>query len=179
MEKVLLHICCGVCASSAVQRLRGENFYVVGFFYNPNIHPQEEYLKRQEVAGRVARILEFDLIPGAYDKDAWFAKTKDLKNEPEGGQRCLVCFKMRLEEAQKKAKELSINKFTTTLTVSPHKDTAAVNEIGEALGPSEFVTRDFKKQDGFRLAMEFAQQYNLYRQDFCGCIYSRKAKKLN
>jgi predicted adenine nucleotide alpha hydrolase (AANH) superfamily ATPase len=174
MEKILLHICCGVCASPVVGKLREENFDVVGFFYNPNIHPEEEYLKRLDVAREVARILGFELIPGAYDKDLWFANTKGLENEPEGGLRCSVCFKMRLKETQKKARELNINKFTTTLTVSPHKNTKTINEMGGLISPSEFLVRDFKKQNGFKLAMEFAKRYNLYRQHYCGCIYSRK-----
>jgi predicted adenine nucleotide alpha hydrolase (AANH) superfamily ATPase len=155
-------------------KLREENFDVVGFFYNPNIHPEEEYLKRLDVAREVARILDFELIPGSYDKDSWLAKTRGFENEPEGDRRCSVCFKMRLEETQKKARELNINKFTTTLTVSPHKSTKTINELGKAVSPSEFLASDFKKQDGFGLAMKFARRYNLYRQNYCGCIYSRK-----
>ncbi len=177
MEKILLHICCGVCASSVAAKLREKNFDVVGFFYNPNIHPEEEYLKRLDVAREVARILGLELILGAYDKDAWFANTKGLENEPEGGRRCSVCFKMRLKETQKKARELNINKFTTTLTVSPHKSTKIINELGRAVSPSEFLVSDFKKQNGFKLAMEFAKRYNLYRQNYCGCIYSRNARR--
>ena len=174
MKRILLHICCGVCASSVVGKLREEDFEVIGFFYNPNIHPQEEYLKRQGVAREVARILGLELIRGAYDKDAWFSNTKGLENEPEGGRRCSVCFKMRLKETQKKARELNINKFTTTLTVSPHKSTKTINEIGRLISPSEFLASDFKKQDGFKLAMKFARRYNLYLQNYCGCIYNRK-----
>lgn len=173
MEKVLLHICCGVCASSVVQKLREENLDVTGFFYNPNIHPREEYFRRLELAEQVAGILKFELIPGAYDKEDWFRRTGGLENEPEGGLRCPICFRMRLEETQKKAKEMGVKKFTTTLTVSPHKKSEVVNEIGRAVSASEFLSRDFKKQDGFKLAMEFAKRYNLYRQDYCGCIYSR------
>jgi hypothetical protein len=177
MEKILLHICCGVCASSAVAKLREKNFDVVGFFYNPNIHPEEEYLKRLDVAREVARILDFELISGTYDKEVWLEKTKSLEGEPEGGRRCSACFKMRLEEAQKKAKEMGIKKFTTTLSASPHKDVGVINEIGRSISPSEFLVSDFKKQNGFKLAMEFAKRYNLYRQNYCGCIYSRNARR--
>ncbi len=177
MKDILLHICCGVCASSVVERLRKEGFKPAGFFYNPNIHPEAEYLKRQEAAKQVARILKFELIPAAYDKDNWLTRVKGLENEPEGGKRCPVCFKVRLEETQKKASQMNISRFTTTLTVSPHKNTAIINEIGRTVSPSGFLTCDFKKQDGFRLAMEFARCYNLYRQNYCGCVYSRNAKQ--
>jgi len=172
MREIFLHICCGVCASSVVEKLRKEGFKPLGFFYNPNIHPDEEYLKRQGVAKKVAEILKFDLIIGSYDKDSWFTKVKGLNQEPEGGRRCLVCFKMRLEETQRKADKLKIHLFTSTLTVSPHKDTRVINAIGKQLSPQKFLGFDFKKQEGFRLAIEFAKRYNLYRQNYCGCIYS-------
>ena len=174
MKKVLLHICCGVCASSVVKKLREEDFNVVGFFYNPNIHPQEEYLKREAQAREVARILKFDLITGNYDKDNWIEGIKGLENEPEGGKRCSVCFKIRLQETQKKSRQLNIPKFATTLTVSPHKDTAIINKIGKEISPAGFLDYDFKKESGFQLAIEFAKRYNLYRQNYCGCIYSKK-----
>jgi predicted adenine nucleotide alpha hydrolase (AANH) superfamily ATPase len=174
MKEILLHICCGVCASSVVQRLRQENFFVLGFFYNPNIHPETEYLKREGVAKQVAHILKFELIPAVYDKDNWFVKTKGLEDEPEGGRRCSICFRMRLEQTQRKAIQMNISRFTTTLTVSPHKNSAIINDIGKAISPSGFLAYDFKKQDGFKLANKFAKQYNLYRQDYCGCMYSAK-----
>jgi len=177
MKEILLHICCGVCASSVVQRLREESFSVVGFFYNPNIHPEAEYLKRRQVACEVSRILKFELIPASYDKDNWFTKIKGLENEPEGGLRCSTCFKIRLEETQKKASQMNMPRFTTTLTVSPHKNTAIINDIGRAISPYGFLACDFKKQDGFRLAIDFAKQYNLYRQNYCGCIYSKTSKE--
>jgi len=174
MKKVLLHICCGVCASSVVKKLREEDFNVVGFFYNPNIHPQEEYLKREAQAREVARIIKFDLITGNYDKDHWLAKTKELKDEPEGGKRCNLCFEIRLKQTSRKAKQLEFDYFTSTLSVSPHKKTAVINAIGRAIDQKGFIAFDFKKQDGFQLAIEFAKRYNLYRQNYCGCIYSRK-----
>jgi predicted adenine nucleotide alpha hydrolase (AANH) superfamily ATPase len=176
MEKILLHICCGVCSSSVVERLREEGYQPIGFFYNPNIHPQEEYLRREDTAKQAARILKFELIPASYDKDGWLVKTKGLENEPEGGRRCPVCFKMRLEETEKMARKMNIPKFTTTLSVSPHKNSAVINDIGSKLSPSNFLARDFKKHDGFKLAIEFSKRYNLYRQIYCGCIYSRNAK---
>ncbi|MFH1678548.1 MAG: epoxyqueuosine reductase QueH [Candidatus Omnitrophota bacterium] len=176
MEKVLLHICCAVCAGSVVQRLRDDGFHIVGYFYNPNIHPQEEYFKRQEAAIEVARILKFELIPGIYDNDNWLSAIKGLEDEPEGGKRCSVCFKMRFEETMKKSMQMNIPKFSSTLTVSPHKNTTVINEIGREASSSRFLAYDFKKQDGFKLAIEFAKRYNLYRQNYCGCVYSFKVE---
>lgn len=179
MQKLLLHICCGVCAGVVVQRLRQEGFDVRGFFYNPNIYPREEYLRRQETARKVAGILDFEIICAPYEKDLWLAKTKGLEGELEGGRRCLLCFKMRLEAAQKKARLLGISKFATTLTISRHKNSAAINKTGRAISREEFLARDFKAQDGFKLAMEFARSYNLYRQTYCGCIYSSQGPSLS
>ena len=178
MREILLHICCGICASSVVERLREEKFQPIGFFYNPNIHPEVEYLKREQIAKGVAKILKFELILGAYDKDGWFAETHGLENEPEGGKRCNLCFQMRLQEANRKARELRLDYFTTTLTVSPHKSTPMINETGRVVSPSAFLARDFKKQGGFQLAIEFAKRYNLSRQNYCGCIYSKNAKPI-
>jgi predicted adenine nucleotide alpha hydrolase (AANH) superfamily ATPase len=176
MKQILLHICCGVCASPAVERLREQGFEPLGFFYNPNIHPEQEYLKREDTTKQVADILKFRLIPAAYDKQEWLEEVKGLEKEPEGGRRCLICFRMRLKQAQQKALQMNISKFTTTLTVSPHKNTSAINQIGKAIDSSRFLECDIKKQDGFRLAIEFAKRYNLYRQNYCGCIYSKNAK---
>ena len=156
-----------------MQRLREEGMTPLGFFYNPNIHPEEEHQRRLEVVDEIAHNLDFELIKGTYDRDHWFQLIKGLENEPEGGRRCLACFRMRLEQTYSKAKELNIAQFATTLTVSPHKNTVAINNIGKAAGPSRFLSCDFKKKDGFRLAIEIAQRYNLYRQNYCGCIYSK------
>ena len=157
-----------------MKRLREENFQVLGYFYNPNIHPQEEYNEREDVVKQVAAILDFELVPAAYDKDNWLNLTEGLESEPEGSSRCAVCFKIRLAETQKKAEQMNIPHFCTTLTVSPHKNAEVINNIGKQLSDSGFVAHDFKKQEGFKLAMEFSKQYNLYRQDYCGCIYSQK-----
>ena len=173
MQKILLHICCGICASSVVERLRKEGYEPIGFFYNPNIQPEEEYRQRQETLKRVAEILKFKLIQPKYTQDIWQEKIKGLENEPEGGARCLVCFRLRLEEARARAAGMKLTKFTTTLTVSPHKNSAAINQIGKAIDPDGFLAFDFKKQDGFKLAIQFAERYNLWRQHYCGCSYSR------
>ncbi|MFH1577854.1 MAG: epoxyqueuosine reductase QueH [Candidatus Omnitrophota bacterium] len=175
MKKILLHICCGICASSVVQRLRHEGFKVFGVFYNPNIHLEDEYRRRLGVAREVCEILKFDLIPADYNKDNWLGQVKGLEDEPEGGKRCNLCFKQRLQETARKAQESGIDYFATTLSISPHKKAALINKIAKSIGgPIKFFDCDFKKKGGFALAIEFAKRYNLYRQNYCGCIYSKQ-----
>ncbi|MEW6620785.1 MAG: epoxyqueuosine reductase QueH [bacterium] len=174
MKTIGLHICCGICGGGVVERLREERFKVIGFFYNPNIYPEQEYKRRLEVAQQVSQILDFELIEGEYDKDNWVKLTENLKDEPEGGKRCEVCFWIRLNATFKKFRELNIPYFATTLTVSPHKNSVLINKIGRDLGGEAFLERDFKKKEGSKLAMNFAKQHNLYRQNYCGCMYSIK-----
>ena len=171
--KLLLHICCAVCASSCIERLRQEGHQVSGYFYNPNIQPLSEYMKRLEHTRRLASMMNFPLIVGEYDMHSWFVQVKGLEDEPEGGKRCAECFAMRLKATAKIVKINVFDAFTTTLTVSPHKNTKVVNEIGQHIGDNLFLRRDFKKQDGFKRAQEVAKQKRIYRQDYCGCIFSQ------
>jgi len=175
--KILLHICCGVCAASVVERLRQEGHEVIGFFFNPNIHPSQEYERRLEVARQVAKRLNFPLKLGPYWPKEWLRKTLSLRNEPEGGERCRVCFRLRLLETYRKLFELGGEVFTTTLTVSPHKSAQVINQIGREIGGEHFLERDFKKRDGFKRSIELAKSWGLYRQDYCGCIYSLKERR--
>ena len=175
--KILLHICCAVCASSVLERLRQEGHEVIGYFYNPNIHPRGEYLKRLQETEELARRENFPLIIGDYDVNGWFVRTKGLEKEPEGGRRCARCFRLRLEATVKVAKEKGFAAFTTTLTVSPHKNAQAINEIGRKIDQVLFLKRDFKKQDGFKRAQELSRELNLYHQDYCGCIFSLDERK--
>ncbi|MBU3934279.1 MAG: epoxyqueuosine reductase QueH [Candidatus Omnitrophica bacterium] len=170
--RVLLHICCAVCAGSCLETLRREGHEVGGYFYNPNIQPQEEYLKRLQEAEKLARQENFSLIIGEDEPDKWFSRIKGLEEEPEGGRRCARCFSLRLEKTAKVAQEKGFAAFTTTLTVSPHKNARVINEIGRDVGGGLFLGRDFKKKDGFKRAQQLARRYNLYHQDYCGCIYS-------
>lgn len=170
--KVLLHICCAVCASFSIEKLRQEGCDLNGYFYNPNIQPEEEYLKRLKETEKLAERQKLPLIVGDYEVDKWRLWIKDLEDEPEGGRRCGRCFALRLEETLKKAKEKAFDAFTTTLTISPHKNSQAINEIGQKAGGNLFLARDFKKQDGFKRTQELARQHNIYRQHYCGCIYS-------
>lgn len=173
-QSVLLHICCGVCASSVIEQLRKQGYEVIGFFYNPNIYPYEEYKKRFEVAKKVSQILNFNLIEGSYDLDTWMRLTQDYDKEPEGGKRCELCFRIRLEESYKITNNMNLSYFTTTLTVSPHKDASIINSIGAQIGGEKFLVRDFKKKDGFKNAIEFAKKHSFYRQNYCGCRFSMK-----
>jgi len=171
---IVLHICCGVCAAGVAERLFAEGHSVSGLFHNPNIHPPEEYDRRLEAARTVAGKLVFPLSDAPYKPQEWLEATKGLADQPEGGERCPVCFRMRLEAAHRYMKEHGYDAFTSTLTVSPHKDAEAINRIGRDIGGESFLARDFKKQDGFRRAVELAEKWGLYRQNYCGCLYSRR-----
>ena len=170
--KIVLHICCGVCAAGVVERLTSEGHEVHGFFYNPNIHPIEEYEKRLEVAHRVAEELNFPLKVGPYTPEDWLEETSGLENEPEGGRRCEVCIRDRLKKTYLYTEYYGYDAFTTTLTISPHKSAEIVNRIGRELSGDRFLVRDFKKKEGFKRASELAKKWALYRQNYCGCVYS-------
>jgi len=172
--KVVLHICCGVCAAGAVEVLIKEGHEVVGFFYNPNIHPAEEYQRRLETTQRVARELNFWLEVPAYEPEEWLSQTSSLKDEPEGGRRCQVCYRLRLEKTYDYMAACGADAFTTTLTISPHKSAQIINKLGQEIGDEKFLVRDFKKKDGYKRAVQLAKQWELYRQDYCGCIYSMR-----
>lgn len=174
--KVLLHVCCGVCAAGVVERLTSEGHEVIGLFYNPNIHPTEEYHRRLEVANRVAEEFGFPLIVSLYEPDEWFQEAEPLAAEPEGGKRCEACFQLRLQKACDYMVEQQADAFTTTLTIGPQKSADIINRIGRDIGGERFLVRDFKKKAGFQRAMELAKQWQLYRQDYCGCIYSIRSK---
>jgi predicted adenine nucleotide alpha hydrolase (AANH) superfamily ATPase len=173
MKQVLLHICCGICASWAIEKLKIDGFQVGGFFYNPNIQPEEEYLKRLAVAQKVAVLHGIGLWEGKYEPEKWRQVVKGWENEPEGGKRCPVCFKFRLEETWRKARELGIPNITTTLTISPHKNFELIKNIGLSLSPECFLPYNFKKEDGFKKSNKFCREHELYRQDYCGCLYGR------
>ncbi len=172
--KVVLHICCGVCAAGVVERLTLEGHQVLGLFYNPNIHPLEEYERRLEAAYKVANELNFPLEAGPYTPEEWLKETSSLGNEPEGGRRCEVCFRIRLKKTYLYLKDCGWDAFTTTLTVSPRKSADVINQVGQEIGGDTFLVRDFKKKEGFQRAAELAKKWALYRQDYCGCIYSMR-----
>ena len=172
--EVVLHICCGVCAAGVAETLAAEGHRVIGFFYNPNIHPEQEYQRRLETAYRVARELKFPLEAGPYIPQEWFNRTDSLKHEPEGGNRCQICFRMRLEKTYLYLLDCGADAFTTTLTISPRKSARVITNIGQEIGEDKFLARDFKKKEGFKRAIQLARQWELYRQDYCGCMYSMR-----
>lgn len=169
-----MHICCGVCAAGAADVLISEGHQVTGYFYNPNIFPESEYRLRLESAATAAARLGFDLAEGPYEPQAWLLRVEQFKNEPEGGKRCSACYRMRLEKSLQSSLEKGYDAFTSTLTISPHKSAGTINAIGTEIGGGHFIPRDFKKRDGFKKAVEMAKRWELYRQDYCGCLYSIK-----
>lgn len=174
-KKLLLHSCCGPCSTVPIERLRSE-FEIVCFEYNPNIHPEKEHRIRVEELVALTKQLEVELIVSEYNPDYWFSLVKGLENEPEGGKRCEICFRMRLEHTAKFARQNGFDVFTTTLTISPHKNAALINKIGAEIAEKEnvpFLESNFKKKDGYKRSIELSKIYDLYRQNYCGCIYSR------
>lgn len=175
--KVVLHICCGVCAAGAAEALAVEGHQVIGFFCNPNIHPSPEYQRRLEATRMVAEKLHFPLEVAPYMPEEWFVETDSFRHEPEGGKRCQVCYRIRLEKTYEYLIDCGADAFTTTLTISPHKSAQEIKEIGQEIGGEKFLVRDFKKKDGFKRAVQLARQWELYRQNYCGCIYSMRPEE--
>ena len=174
---VLLHSCCGPCSSYVLEYLT-QYFNVRLFFYNPNIQPQEEYEKRLSAQRDVLEKMGFsdvEFIEGEYFPDEFFEAVKGFENEPEGGKRCELCIKMRMEQAALKAKELKTDYFATTLTVSPHKNAIYINKTGEKLEQEmdiSYLISDFKKKNGYKRSVELCRIHDIYRQNYCGCIFS-------
>lgn len=178
-KSVLLHSCCGPCSSACIDRLK-EYFDITVVYYNPNIEPIEEYIKRKNEQIRLLNEWNIKFLDCDYDNESWRDLTKNLCEELEGGKRCSVCFGIRLKYTALKARELGFDYFATTLTVSPHKNSQLINKIGERIGDIldiNFLYSDFKKRDGYKKSIEFSKQYNLYRQDYCGCLYSKDRDK--
>lgn len=177
--RLLVHICCAPDAAYVIGLLR-ESYDVTGFFSNPNIQPAEEYERRLEEARKVAAILGVQLIEDDYDPALWMRVTHKFRHEPEKGRRCDVCYAFRLERTARTAAGLGFDGFTTIMSLSPWKKAAALNRIGKMFGRRhgvEFLEADFKKKDGFRKSVALSKDLNLYRQDYCGCLYSRRDDK--
>ena len=174
--RLLLHSCCGPCSSYVLEYLT-RYFEVFLSYYNPNIQPRAEYDLRLENQLKVLeRMPGVTLVPCGYDGGAYDEAVRGLEDEPEGGARCTECFKLRLDFAAREAKRLGCDYFATTLTVSPHKDAQRINAIGEALAGKygvKWLPGDFKKRDGYKRSIELSREFGLYRQDYCGCLYSK------
>ena len=176
--KVLVHVCCGICAAGVAERLKSEGHELLGLFYNPNIYPREEYERRLDVSRAVARELGFPLEVPRYDPGEWERVAGHLALEPEDGARCVVCYRLRLEKTAKMLGDLGLDAMTTTLTISPRKKATVVNKVGTDVAGERFLSRDFKKRDGFKRANDMARSWGLYRQNYCGCRYSVRPAQL-
>jgi predicted adenine nucleotide alpha hydrolase (AANH) superfamily ATPase len=170
-----LHICCAPDAATPWPELSGEGFYVEGFFYGCNIHPKSEWLLRRGAAVRLSEILDGRVEFPEYEPSRWFESVSRFKDSPEGGGRCRVCFGLQLTAAAEFAYARGFKYLCTTLTISPHKDPDAINAIGfgvcEQFG-LEWISRVWRKKNGFKLSAAKSREWGLYRQDYCGCEYS-------
>ncbi len=173
---ILLHSCCAPCSSAVITRLK-DNFNITVLYYNPNIEPYEEYLKRKEEQKRLISLFEnVNFLDCDYDNDKYHEIVKGHEEDKEKGPRCYICYKQRMEYTAKKASEQGFEYFGTTLTVSPYKISRWINEIGFNLEKEyavKYLPSDFKKRDGYKLSIELSNKYGLYRQNYCGCIYSK------
>ncbi len=171
---LLLHICCAPCATHVIDLLR-EEFAITAFFYNPNIYPRRERHRRLQEARQLCKRLGVDFLAGDTDAGQWLRRMRGRRQDFEGGPHCSICFWIRLAHTADVAQNRDFDYFATTLTVSPHKDVTAVNRMGQKAGRgsrSKFYPADFKKQDGFQHSCRLSQEYGLYRQNYCGCVYS-------
>lgn len=179
---LLLHSCCGPCSTQVIHFLK-DYFAITVYYYNPNIEPKEEYEKRKKE--QIRFINEFnethedqiEFLDCDYENEAYLECTKGLENEPEGGARCTKCFYLRMKNTAMVAKERNFEYFGTTLTVSPHKNSQVINRVGEAISKEldmPYIYGDFKKNDGYKKSIEYSKQYELYRQDYCGCHFAKE-----
>ena len=180
---LLLHACCAPCSSYVLEYL-SRYFEITLFFYNPNIAPEGEYRYRvSELRRLVDEMLPeagIRVLEGAYEPERFYAAVRGLEGEKEGGARCRACFRLRLEESARMAQRLGCEYFTTTLSISPLKNAKALNDIGEELAPiyeTKYLTSDFKKREGYKRSIQLSAEYGLYRQDYCGCAFSKAERE--
>ena len=179
---LLLHTCCAPCSSAVIERL-AQDFKITVFYYNPNIEPYEEYLKRKEEQKKFLKVFPspnpLNFLDCDYENEEFKKLALGLEKEKEGGPRCFRCYRLRLLKTAQKAKELGFDYFTTSLSISPYKNAQKLNEIGlelEQVCGVPYLVSDFKKNDGYKKSILFSKEYNLYRQDYCGCVYSKKER---
>lgn len=183
VPKLLLHSCCAPCSSYVLEYL-SNYFYITVFYYNPNIYPDEEYTKRVEEQKRFIEKLPtkypVSFVEGDFEKNLFYDRIKGLEQEPEGGRRCEVCFELRLERTAALAKEMGMDYFTTTLSISPMKNAQLLGEIGQRLSEKyqvAYLMSDFKKKNGYKRSVELSSAYGMYRQDYCGCVFSYQERQ--
>lgn len=174
-----LHSCCAPCSSAVLEQLN-DAFQIAVFYYNPNISPEDEFRRRAEEQLRLVREMplaeDIRAEIGAYDPERFYAAVRGHESDPEGGARCSICFELRLRETAKYARDIGAEYFTTTLSISPLKDASRLNTLGSAIAAEyglKYLHSDFKKKDGYRRSCALSKEYDLYRQDFCGCVYSK------
>ena len=182
-EKLLLHACCAPCSSYVLEYLKNQ-YDITVFYYNPNITESAEYEKRVSEIKRFISEAPFTqevkLVEGRYDPESFLEIAKGLEDEPERGARCYKCYELRMNEAAHFAKENGYDIYTTTLSISPHKNATWLNEIGARLSEEigiAYLYSDFKKKNGYARSIQLSKEYNLYRQDFCGCVFSKRQRK--
>lgn len=186
-QRLLLHSCCAPCSSYVLEYLR-QYFRITVFYYNPNISMEPEYRKRVEEQKRLIAAYNaqeekgysIEVIEGDYEPSAFYEIAKGLEQCPEGGERCFACYELRLKKTAMLAKEEQYDYFSTTLTISPLKNAQKLNEIGERLSQEyniPWLVSDFKKKNGYKRSIELSAEYDLYRQDYCGCIYSKQERE--
>lgn len=182
-KTLLLHGCCAPCSSYVLEYL-SKYFDISLFYYNPNIMPAEEYKKRlievKRLISEMPLVSSVEIIEGRYDPKEFLSISKGLEHEREGGERCFKCYRLRMEEAAKEAKARELDYFTTTLSISPHKNAQKINEIGaelEKLYGVKYLYADFKKKEGYKRSIELSHVYGLYRQNYCGCSFSKQQRE--
>ncbi len=177
MKKIVLHACCAPCASYPINLLINDNYKPVVFFYNPNIFPLSEYIIRRDELKRYCKNIGVDFFEGEYDIKKFYEFVKMYKNEPEKGKRCSLCFNLRFERTADFAMNQNIDCFTTTLTVSPHKNSIQIFEQAHLVSLKKgikFIEYNFKKQNGYKISRQIAKENNMYNQKYCGCLYSMR-----
>ena len=184
VPRLLLHSCCAPCSSYVLEYL-SKYFEITVLYYNPNIYPPEEYELRVGEEERLIEGMPFlhkvTMIRGRYEPEEFYRVARGLEREPEGGRRCERCYELRLREAAREAKDGGFDFFTTTLSISPLKPAGKLNEIGEMVGKEygvAYLPSDFKKRDGYKRSIELSKEYGLYRQNYCGCVYSQPARSV-
>ncbi|PPK79126.1 hypothetical protein BXY41_11162 [Lacrimispora xylanisolvens] len=183
VPRLLIHSCCAPCSSYVLEYL-SQYFEITVYFYNPNIYPPLEYIRRVEEQDRLIQEMNFvhpvTLQTGAYEPQEFYRIVEGLEKEPEGGLRCFRCYELRLQEAAKIAQAGRFDYFTTTLSISPLKNADKLNEIGEKLGKEyrvAYLPSDFKKKNGYKRSVELSKEHDLYRQDYCGCVFSQRERQ--
>ena len=183
VPRLLLHACCAPCSSAVLEYL-SQYFAITLLYYNPNIAPLEEYQKREAELRRLVSQMKFthpvELLPCQYDGQAFVQAARGLEGEPEGGKRCEACFRLRLRYAAQEAARLRFDYYTTTLSISPMKNALLLNQLGEEIGREFGVAHlpsDFKKKDGYKRSVQLSKEYDLYRQDYCGCAFSKAQRQ--